>query len=528
MRTTVKGLGDIGLVTDRDAHDAPPNAWDGLQNVRCRRGRIEPVDGTLEITAWSNTGTQEVYAHQLLSLQIGSVFNWIYPYDADGDGIAERIYKYNGSSTDDITRVGGSYTGTISDLWQVTNANGMAILNNGRDAPQWWNGLSANCGDLIYDGSSAWGAFDTDNGGGPNAYAAKVIRSFKVFLFALNITEGTQNYPQMVHWSNPAEPGAIPDSWDYRSATNDSNRVVLAETDGHVLDALTLGDQLFIYKEDAIYRCAFVGGQFVFDFELVTTSHGLWSTNCVVDIGTRHVCLGDGVVYVHSGGTPQNILEGRAADRLFDSIDSAAYQKCFLTHYKPRNEVWICYPEVGETWANKALIWNYADNTWYERDIPKSSTIKQGVVEIITGQTWNEYTTETWADLERPWSERPYSPVGDTQVSASDQLAMYGEGITADMVMATKTDLQLGDPDTWHMIRKLMPLVDGDSVDIEIGTQEAIGAPVVWSTKQTFVPGQNHKLDFRESGKVHALRISGNSRWQMSGYALDATKVGQR
>ena len=525
----VSGLGDVGLITDRPAHDMPPNAWSDLSNYRCKNGQIEPMDGYEAFTSISTTGSKEVYAHQLVSLVTETTVFLVFPFDADGDGDAEKIRVYNGATDSDITRSGGDYTGTTDDLWQVTPFNGLVVLNNGKDAPQYWTGSSV-CQDTIYDGSSAWGAFDTDGAGGVNAYSARVIRAFGNYLFALNITEGGTNYPQMIHWSNPAEPGLMPDSWNYRSASNDANRTVLAETDGHVLDALPLGDQLMIYKEDAVYRCAFVAGQFIFDIDLVTTSHGLWSTNCVVDIGNRHVCLGDGVVYTHTGGDPQNILYGKNADRLFNSIDTTAYKSCFLAHNKPENEVWICYPESGEIWANHALIWNYANNAWYERDIPKCSTIKPGIVTENVLTAWSDYSGGTsWNDVSRTWNQRDYSPIGDTLIAASVQLNRFGSGVTTDSVVATRKDLVIGNADEWHMIKRMIPHASGSAFHVQVGRQEAIGAPVFWSSKKLFTPGTSHKLDFRETARVHALRISGNSgQYQVSGYKGVAEQVGQR
>lgn len=543
MKVSVKGLGDVGMITDVDAPVLPDNGWTLLDNVRCIHGRIEPVDGYADITAWSNVGTREVYAHTLQPIETNVAYYIAYPYDDDGDGQAEAIYVYDGTATPvDITRSAGAspYTGTASDLWTSAFYNGLILLNNGKDCPQYWDGDVANdCVNLPWTlaGSDTWDNTDGGAVDGSDEYHAKVIRSFKNFLFALDITETiggtTAYYPQMVHWSSIADPGNLP-SWDYSDATEESGRVSLTETAGRVLDALSLGEQLVLYKEDAIYLCAFTGGQFVFQVRVQSTSHGLWASNCAVDIGGRHVCLGDGVVYTFDGATPTNILEGKLADEFFSKIDSDNYKKVFLTHSKEYSEVWICFPEIGETWANKALVWSYRTNTWFYRSIPKSSKIVAGVVnETTASDAWDDGTETTLAwdsETTLAWEGRTYSPVGDILIAASDQLIKFGQNSTTDAVQVVRTNIIVEDPTSWYMTRAMYPVGTGESFQIAIGGQTYIDGPVYWEPAQTFTPGTTRKLDWRTTYPIKAIQVncdSGNA-WTFDSYMIDHVKSGER
>lgn len=558
MRIKIDKLGDVGLVTDRTAVDLPPNAFTTLHNARGKNGYVQPVKGYEDLTtgtsALSSSGTTEkVHVHQLAHLDYEGTYWSIFPYDDDDDGVAETIFKWNGSTTTaavNITREISStdvdYTGTTADLWQVEEFNGIVVLNNGKDCPQYWDGVNTNCEPLPYDGSTVWEItgeagetdteFDTDNSGTANYYRAKVIRGFKNYLFAFHITEEISGspveYPHMVAWSDAADPGEPPSSWDYNSTTNNAGRTLLVDTAGYVLDGLSLGDQFMIYKEDAIYRVAFVGGQFVYDFELLTASHGLWAANCVVDIGNRHVVMGDGVVYMHAGGQPENILEGRAADAFFSQIDPDNYKKCYLTHKKSENEVWLCYPETGETWANKAYCWNYFNNTWYTRDIPYSSTIKPSVVTTEALGTWDDvaYSGMTWEDdtFDRPWNSRTYSPIGDTLVAAEQQLVQFNDDVTSDAVTIERTNLTLGENDDWSMLRTILPYATGAAFNLRVGGQDYLDGPVTWQSAQSFDPGSEYKQDWRVSNKVWAYRISGNTSYRVTGISFDVAQSGRR
>lgn len=560
MKTGIKDLGGVGLVTDRDAHDLPANAWSSLSNIRCKRGRIEPMDGYEDMTSIINTGSQPVYEHQLVPLSNATSFYWLYPYDSDGDGYAEDINVIDQAGTiTPITRNTGTDTYTDSDQWSVCTLGGVVILNNGIDNPQYWGGnTGTDCLPLPYDDGVAtpattyvWNAInaevnantddstgDISNGTG-NTYKAKVIRAFKNQLIALNITEGSGNYPHMIHWSHPAEPGTVPVTWDYQNDAYDAGRVNLGETSGWVLDAIPLGDILIVYKEDAIYRLSYVGGEFIYDRDTVTTSHGLYTTNCAVDFGNTHFCVGDGVVYIHSGGEIKNILEGKSADNLFNAIDETYYYRTFVVHNKPENEIWICYPETDNQWANKALIWNYSTGAWYPRDIPQSSSIKIGQSLTGTGiSVWDNVSDvgdldgagyTTWAAWDSDqWVTRDYSAIGDTLIAASDQLIKFNVGQTSNTVTATRTNILPDEIDSWYMFKEVIPHASGESFSVQIGTQTVLDGSVTWESSQTFTPGTSRKLDFRCSGPIFAIRFSGNNNWRISEYTIDVVPRGTR
>lgn len=531
MKVTVKGLGDVGMITDVDAPELPVNGWTNLLNMRCVHGRIEPMDGYADVTSWLNVGTKDVYAHALGKLETTTSFYWVYPYDDDGDGQCEAIYAMNASGTvTDITRSAGAspYTGTSTDLWQTAFYNGLLILNNGSDCPQYWDGDTSNdCVNLPWDATHDWDDID----GAATEYHAKVIRSFKNFLFALDITEGTTNYHQMVHWSSVADPGARP-SWDYSLATEESGRVNLTETSGHVLDCIPYKENLIVFKEDAIHTANYVGGQFVFQFRVASTSHGLWAPNCCVEANGLLYCLGDGVVYTFDGVTPRNILEGKLADELFEQIDVAEYKKCFLTHHKEENEVWICFPQSGDTWATKCLIHNFGNGTWYYRTIPASSTIKTGIIEEASDDdAWDYESSLAWnAETVEAWDERAYSPIGDTLVAASGQLIQFGQGVTSDTIEAVRTDIVVEDPTSWYMTRTMYPVGTGSAFNIAIGGQKFVDGPVFWETEQSFTPGETRKLDWRTTYPVKAIQVtySGSGTFTFDSYVIDHVKTGER
>jgi hypothetical protein len=58
------------------------------------------------------------------------------------------------------------------------------------------------------------------------------------------------------------------------------------------------------------------------------------------------------------------------------AIDSTNRKRSFLTVNPYTAEVWVCFPESGQTACSKALVWNWEDDAWGIRDL---SNVTSGV-----------------------------------------------------------------------------------------------------------------------------------------------------
>ncbi len=515
MRITIDKPGEFGLVTDPSQQEIPNNAWSRVQNIRFDIGYASNVGGYSEIDTPTDPATY------LVGLDSGGIWYIVYPG-------TDAIYSWAGGTETDISRTAG-YTGT--SRWTGTVLNGVAILCNDSDCPQYWGG-TGDCADLIYSGTSTWDDFDGDDG----EYRAKVIRAYKSFLFALGITEDGTEYPYMVHWSDPADPGTIPASWDYADPTTLSGRVDLGDTAGSVIDALPLKDVLAIYKEDAVWLATYIGGQYQFRFDKLADAQGMgiYSTDCAVDIGGRHIVIGDGVVYMHDGNQVQNILKGRAADAFFAGIDPENYQKTFAVHCPCSTEVLLCYPPLGETSCTRAYVYNYTQNTWSWRELPASNF---GVAQVISEDELASWPADAsgggWEDdLTKSWDSRNYSPISDTLVFAGAKLWKFSDIPTFDGADPTcileRTGLRLGAGGQVALIREVYPRITGGVVDIRVGSSLTIDGSVTWGPSNTFNPSTDTKVDVLQTGRYHAIRFSttNGTSWRLNGYELDIESVG--
>ena len=90
--------------------------------------------------------------------------------------------------------------------------------------------------------------------------------------------------------------------------------------------------------------------------------------------------------------------------------------------------------------------------------------------------------------------------------------------------------LDLGDKADWHMVLEVYPHAEGDPFNVRIGSQATLNDAVTWSDYQSFDPDTDYRLNFRVTGRLHAIEFQSNAdvSWKVSGYDVDYVQAGRR
>ena len=339
-RKTVEVLGTAGIVRDTPVHKLKDGIFSDGKNIRFNELGAESLVGDLD--TFSTASITPLWLN--VFPPIGAP-KWVY-------GNLTEMWVVDTTTHTEITRISGDYAGIASQRWQSSVFNGTGIFNNTIDIPQGWT------------------AFDpltklVDLPNWTSTRRCKSIRSFKNFLIALNMTDSGVARPYRVVWSDSAVPGTLPGSWDTTDPATDSREFDLAETSDYLVDQLVLGDINIIYKEHSTWGMQYIGPPFYFRFWKILSKRGLLHRDCVTNAPFGHVVATQDDIIVHSGQTEQSesILDSRMRRWLFSTIDPTNFRNCFMLANGRRNEVYFCFPEVGQTYANTALVWNWKDSS---------------------------------------------------------------------------------------------------------------------------------------------------------------------
>lgn len=519
--------GELGIIKDVAPHELPPQAWSSGMNVGFRNGK-----------AFRRDGDQQVYSGHLgRPFWLGLVYTqtqifWVY---AD----QTHLYATDGAAHADVTRVSGVYSSIELDrLWDGAMFGGIPVFTNGKDKPQAWlaPGMSTDFQDL-----PNWTA----------ANLARIIRPYKSFLVAMGVSKGGVYYPNLVWWSHPADPGAVPVSWDIADPTNLAGEVDLVdEYVGGIKGAMPLRDALIIYKDNAVWGMQFQGGTAVMRTYQILGGMGILGPHCVTPVnqGRQHMFASSDDLIVFDGQNPESILDKKMKRHLENTIDMNVSQRSFTFALERKNEAYFCYPELGNEFPNMAIVWNWRDNTVTQRELGALTSFTAVGPVVISGDPW-DLDSATWDSDATVWDlamyrasafdilqAMPGTSLGTSKLSQMGvQQDRYGVNFNA---YVERTDIALvgqdrnGQPkadfERRKLAKRLWPHIEGAPVQISVGSQETLGGGVTYAPAQTFTPGVDKYLDFLVNGLLIAIKIESSvpGVWDVEGFNMEIEPLG--
>lgn len=342
----------------------------------------------------------------LLNFQLNN-FNWWLQFRADS------IKAFETNNLYDVSIAGQS---TVSNPyeWSSTLLNGIPCFTNGKNAPHYWTGDSA-------DNAIALPGF-------PASTLCKFIVAFRFHLFALNIDSPSGVFDNLILWSDAAAVGEVPASWT-PGADNEAGSAFLADTPGRCIAGVPLGTQLMIYKPTSFHAVEYAGQppDNIFTVRPVTRSIGLVSPHALKTIGTQQAVIGNDDVVLTDGINIRSIADSRIKQALKNSIDETNSQNVFTIYDENARELHVCIPESGSQFATLVHIWDERRDNWVTKDL---NAVRYGTAGIVTdtlpSQTWDA-DSQTWdADLS-VWNETQQG--GKTQVVNAEDSFIYVEDV---------------------------------------------------------------------------------------------------
>lgn len=524
MTFPINGAGEVGLITDILPSELAPNVWSDARNVRFRYGYVEKMLGYRQAFA----ATPVAPYFQLYHMQGANKFwivaglNDVYVWDVVSSGYTK------------ITRLAGTYNASSDDVWVGFVFNSIPILHNPNDIPQFWGDP-----DLAnpLQNLTNW----------PVGTFAKTVRAYKNYLVALDITKGSTRYPAMVKWSHPADPGAVPETWDETDPTKDAGEYQLSGNTEAVIDCNTLRDTNILYKTTSTWGMSAIGGTAVFRFFKIFDSLGVAGRDCSVEFfsGKHFVFTGEDCV-VHDGQNAESVLSRRRLRWLRANVNSTIINRSFVFALPSREEVWTCIPsDPASTYPDRAIVWNWKTGAIGDRVLPPTPYVAIGPVEEgLTPETWDS-DTETWDSDPNPWGDTLFRPAVKqallADVSNSRMIRLdstsgeLGSGMTSyvERQFLAVPSTSNGPPDVTRMkfLRRIWLRLDGTisgQVTVTVGSHMNHQSPVVWRTSSLFTIGTSQYIDCRVTGRLFAIKIESAApiEWRLHGLELDVIPAG--
>jgi len=132
---------------------------------------------------------------------------------------------------------------------------------------------------------------------------------------------------------------------------------------------------------DALILASFVGGAVFWSFTTLTTAGSILSSSGVIEHnGIYYWATTNG--FTMFNGVMRDIDNQYNRQYFLDNLNFANRQKVFAYKVPRWNEIWWCFPSSNAAECDRAVIFNYAGNFWYDTALPNGGR-SAGVFDMI-------------------------------------------------------------------------------------------------------------------------------------------------
>ncbi len=486
-RTRTADIKPYGLNSDLAPSDAPPGVWNEAEGFFFEDGLARRIFG------YQHREPPPLFSPEQIHYRQRAGQNWWYYAGPDGVGVNV------GSASYDITPAGWSAVSSGGFHW--TSLNDVPVLSHPEfDAP-------------YYHGTAADQAME-ELPGWPATWRTRRIVAFKYYLFALGVSDDTGEYWNQARWSASADTGNIPNEW-VPAADNDAGDMFFSDEPGDLMDAVSLGDNLIVYKGGAQYMVQYMGGVFVMAQRSLMANIGILAPGCAVEHMKHHYLVTEGDIVRHDGAQMVSICDGRTQKAIFGDMSTALRERSFVYLDTPRNMLYFQWPSASAVnWCDRRAIYNITDDVWAVHNWPGEEISHAAMGSYIltgSGSTWAEPAGVTWDQDFGRWSETADAGVNDQALMALADALELGEPIAGGtlggetprcrLVWATKSlDAETRD----KFVKRLYVVADASAavnLRIRCGFQSTPGAATV------FTPWKNLSVGNSADAYVDILRV---------------------
>ena len=496
------------LVVDIPPSETPPDVYTEIKNCQFREAFA------VKSLGWKRIFLQPPSPPQyLVNLFDGTLNYWVAACE-DGVYISDTVNPW-------FNITPATFQPCDSNRWSHALINGKLVLNNGEFEPCYWSGFGAmtTLPDWPADTLVAW------------------VRSHKYHLFAGNVLAPAA-MPNRVMWSDSAEPGTVPQEWT-PSPTNEAGFVDLASTEVPCVDGLTLRGAFIVYKHSSCYRFNYVGGTFVFTNTKIFGTVGLLALNCVIEYEGMHYILSDGDIYAHDSQNIVSLVDKTVKRFVFDQINSAARDTCYLAADRANNEILFCLAGPDKDVPSNALVWDTRREKIGFREIGEANFITSGIVTVANASNAWQDDTASWASDITRWNATEFSAVDDGMLIANATKnwiyhldgSIDQDGEPVDFLVA-KSYMDMGTPTTFKLVKRIWPHMTataGGLLTVRVGGSASPSGAITWSDPVTFDPATANKVDTFAAGRYLSFQFTApqDQQIQFNGWDVELGDTGR-
>lgn len=345
----------------RDGTDLDNTFYQDAQWVRFQRGRPRKMGGYRLISDLLSAPIRAVYVDSRAAANSAHVFS--------PTGVEKLEFDNNGVGGGVAVRTPSGFVANPNYTWSVD----AMFQSGGGGAPVLLAAATPDLASIADDatgrvysgpitGSSALTTVQDGSGDIQVSGGLVVLQPF-LFVFGSN---------GLIRNSNPN---------DFSVATGWSGGAGLANTANVAGSKIVRGLPLrgggqapagIFWSLDSLIRVSFVGGTVLWKYDTISAATSVLSKAGIIEADGVYFWVGVDRFFTYNG-VVQELPNDMNQNFFFDNLNFAQRQKVYAKRNTRYGEIWWFFPSGASTECDKAVIYNYRENTWYDAEIVRSA-----------------------------------------------------------------------------------------------------------------------------------------------------------
>ena len=313
------------------------------------------------------------------------------------------------------------------------------------------------------------------------------------------------------------------DATDYTPiATNEAGSLRISDG-SRIVGAVKSSGQMLVWTDTSMHGIQFVGTPFTFGLRQLGANCGLIAQHAAIEVNGRAYWMSDNSFYMYDGVVKK--MPCSVQDYVFDDLSYTNRNDIACGLNTAFNEIIWYYPSANASQIDRAVVYNYLENTWYTLNLARTTWLGAYVYELPIATEYNSSITANNSTILGLTAGASYIYEHESGNNQAD-----GTAISA---FLTTGSVEIADGDELMSVSKLVPDFDNlantmtATLTLEQYPQSASNVSTTGSITST-----TEKIDVRGRGRAVKIKYETNTvddtAWRLGSTKLQLRPDGRR
>jgi len=378
-----------------------------------------------------------------------------------------------------------------------------------------------NGGTFVWDTSSGTGTRATALSNAPTASRFSLVstdtRHLMIFGTETTIGSTTTQDDLLFRFSDRE------DATDYTPvSTNEAGSLRISDG-SRIMGAVKSSGQILVWTDTSMHGIQFVGTPFTFGLRQLGANCGLIAQHAAIEVNGRAYWMSDDSFYMYDGVVKK--MPCSVQDYVFDDMSYTNRNDIACGLNAAFNEIIWYYPSENATQIDRAVAYNYLENTWYTLSLGRTTWLGAYVYE-------QPIATEYSASLTANVSTILGLTAGASYIYEHESGNNQADG-TALSAFLTSGSVEIADGDELMSVSRLVPDFDNLTNNMTATlTLEQYPQSTSNVTTTGTITSTTEKIDVRGRGRAVKIKYETNTvndtAWRLGSTKLQLRPDGRR